>query len=118
MYWPFQPCASCSEKRAKQLAAEREKTCLHRRPFPSWSSTRKHANTSTIFVFWNQRSHIKRSYFLLINLTIAALLVGITELTVVGAFKSEVMLESDIGHSPPEDTSVVSSAVTTSLMRV
>ena len=118
MYRPFQLCTSCSDLRAKQLVAERGKTSLHRRPFPSWSSTRKHANTSTIFVFWNQRSHIKRSYFLLINLTIAALLVGITELTVVGAFKSEVMLESDIGHSLPEDTSMVSGAVTTTLIRV
>ena len=52
-------------------------------------------NTFTIFVFWNQRSGIKRTYFLLINLAIADLLVGITELTVLGAFKFEVMLESD-----------------------
>ena len=44
--------------------------------------------------------------------------IGITELTVVGAFKSEVMLESDIGHSLPEDTSMVSGAVTTTLIRV
>ena len=88
MYRPFQLCTSCSELRAKQLVAERGKTWLH------------------------------RTYFLLINLAIAALLVGITELTVLGAFKSEVMLESDIGHSLPEDTSVVSGAVTTTLMRV
>ena len=52
-------------------------------------------NTFTIFVFWNQRSGIKRTYFLLINLAIADLLVGITELTVFAAFKFEVMLESD-----------------------
>ena len=117
MYRPFQLCTSCSELRAKQLIAERGKTSLHRRPFPSWSSPRKHANTFTIFVFWNKRSRIKRTYFLLINLAIAVLLVGITELTVLGAFKSEVMLESDIGHSLPEETSVVSGAVTTSLMR-
>ena len=103
MYRPFQMCTSCSELRAKQLIAERGKTSLHRRPFPSWSSPRKHANTFTIFVFWNKRSQV--------------LLVGITELTVLGAFKSEVMLESDIGHSLPEETSVVSGAVTTSLMR-
>ena len=119
MDWPFiQPCTSYSELRAKQLVAERGKTSLHRRPFPSWSSTRNHANTSTIFVLWNKRSRIKRTYFLLINLTIAALLVGITELTVLGAFKSEVMPESDIGHSLPEDASLVSGVVTTTLMRV
>ena len=52
-------------------------------------------NTFTIFVFWNQRSHINRTYFLLVNLAIADLLVGITELIVLGAFKFEVMLESD-----------------------
>ena len=53
-------------------------------------------NRFTIFVFWNQRSGIKRTYFLLINLAVADLLVGITELTVLRAFKSEVMLESDV----------------------
>ena len=118
MYRPFQLCTSCSELRAKQQLAERGRTSLHRRPFPSWSSPLKNGNTFTIFVFWNKRSHIKRIYFLLINVAIAVLLVGITELTVLGAFKSEVMLESDIGHSLPEDTSVVSGAVTASLMRV
>ena len=67
----------------------------------------------------HKRSRIKQTYFLLmINLAIADLLVGITELTVVGAFKSEIMVESDIGHSLPEDTRVVSTAVTTTLMRV
>ena len=99
MYRLFQLCTSSSELRAKQLVAERGKTSLHRRPFPSWSSPRKHANTFTIFVFWNKKSRIKRTYFLLINLASAVLLVGITELKVLGAFKSEVMLESDIGHS-------------------
>ena len=52
-------------------------------------------NTFTIFVFGNQRSRLNRTYFLLVNLAIADLLVGITELTVLGAFKFEVMLESD-----------------------
>ena len=52
-------------------------------------------NTFTIFVFWNQRSRINRTYFLLVNLAIADLLVGITELIVLGAFKFQVMLESD-----------------------
>ena len=70
------------------------------------------------FGILEQRSRIKRTYFLLINLAIADLLVGITELTVLGAFKSEVMLKSEIVHSPLEDTSVVSSAVMTTLMRV
>ena len=115
MYRPFQLCTSCSELRAKQLVAERGKTSLHRRPFPSWSSTRKHANTFTKSKIPHKTNLL---FFFLINLGIADLLVAITELTVLGAFKSEVMLESDIGHSLPEDTSVVSGAVTTTLMRV
>ena len=52
-------------------------------------------NTFTIFVFWIQRSRINPTNFLLVNLAIADLLVGITELTVLGAFKFEVTLESD-----------------------
>ena len=36
-------------------------------------------NTITIFVFWTQRSHLKRTCFLLINLAVADLLVGISE---------------------------------------
>jgi len=52
------------------------------------------------------------------NLAIADLLVGITELTVLAAFKSEIMLESYIGQSLPQDTSVVSGAVKTTLMRI
>ena len=45
-------------------------------------------NTFTIFVFWTQRSRLKRTYLLLINLAVADLLVGITELIVIGTFKS------------------------------
>ena len=45
-------------------------------------------NTFTIFVFWTQRSRLKRTYFLLINLAVADLLVGITELIVIGTLKS------------------------------
>ena len=36
-------------------------------------------NTFTIFVFWSKRSHLKRTCFLLINLALADLLVGLTE---------------------------------------
>ena len=35
-------------------------------------------NMFTILVFWTQKSHLKRTYFLLINLAVADLLVGIT----------------------------------------
>ena len=37
----------------------------------------------TIFVFWTERSCLKRTYFLLINLTVADLLVGITEFIII-----------------------------------
>ena len=36
-------------------------------------------NAFTIFVFWSQRCSLRRTYFLLINLAIADLIVGITE---------------------------------------
>ena len=45
-------------------------------------------NTFTIFVFWTERSRLKRTYFLLINLAVADLLVGITELLIIGIAKS------------------------------
>jgi len=46
-------------------------------------------NTFTIFVFWTQRFHIKRTCFLLISLAVADLLVGITEPIVLGTDKFE-----------------------------
>ena len=44
-------------------------------------------NTFTIFVFWSKRSHLKRTCFLLINLALADLLVGLTEAIVRGTTK-------------------------------
>ena len=41
-----------------------------------------------IFVFWTERSRLKRTYFLLINLAVADLLVGITEFIIIGTAKS------------------------------
>ena len=43
-------------------------------------------NIFTIFVFWKHRNRLKRTSFLLINLAVADLLVGITELISIGAF--------------------------------
>ena len=40
-------------------------------------------NTLTIFVFWTHRFHLKQTYFPLLNLAIADLLVGVTESTVL-----------------------------------
>ena len=45
-------------------------------------------NTFPIFVFWTERSPLKRTYFLLINLAVADLLVGITEFIIIGTAKS------------------------------
>ena len=45
-------------------------------------------NTFRIFVFWTERSRLKRTYFLLVNLAVADLLVGITELIIIGTAKS------------------------------
>ena len=42
-------------------------------------------NTFTIFVFWTQRFHLKRTCFLLINLAAADLLVGIAQIVVLAA---------------------------------
>ena len=44
-------------------------------------------NTFTIFVFWTQRPHLKRTCFLLINLAVADLLVGITEPIIIATEK-------------------------------
>jgi len=48
-------------------------------------------NTFTIYVFWTRRFHLKRTCFLLIGLTVADLLVGITEAIVLGANAAEKM---------------------------
>ena len=44
-------------------------------------------NTFTIFVFWTQRSQLKRTYSILINLAVSDLLVGIAEPIVLGTAK-------------------------------
>ena len=43
-------------------------------------------NSFTIFVFWIQRNKLKRTSFLLINLAVADLLVGFTEVVLIGAY--------------------------------
>ena len=42
-------------------------------------------NMFTIFIFWTQRTHLKRTCFLLINLAVADLPVGITEPIILGS---------------------------------
>ena len=44
-------------------------------------------NTFTILVFWTHRSHLKRTCFLLINLAVADLLVGVSECIILGTYK-------------------------------
>ena len=48
-------------------------------------------NSFTIFVFWKQRLHQKRTCFLLINLAVADLLVGISELVGLSTGKFDQM---------------------------
>ncbi|XP_078375723.1 melanocyte-stimulating hormone receptor-like [Oculina patagonica] len=43
-------------------------------------------NIFTIYVFWKHRNRLKRTYFLLINLAVADLLVGLTEPMAAGTF--------------------------------
>ena len=44
-------------------------------------------NTFTVFVFWTQRTHLKRTCLLLINLAVADILVGIAESILLGSEK-------------------------------
>lgn len=44
-------------------------------------------NAFTIFVFWHQRDSLKRAWYLLINLAVADLLVGLTVLTRILTYK-------------------------------
>ena len=51
-------------------------------------------NTFTIIVFWSQRSQLKRTYSILINLAVSDLLVGIAEPIVLGTEKIAKMTAS------------------------
>ena len=44
-------------------------------------------NIFTIFVFWKHRNKLKRTSLLLINLAVADLLVGLTELIAIGTYE-------------------------------
>ena len=58
-------------------------------------------NIFTIFVFWSQRLHVKRAYFLLINLSVADFLVGIAEAVLLAIVKRpNFENESGIIYSP------------------
>ena len=43
-------------------------------------------NSFTIFVFWKNRNKLKRTSFLLINLAVADLLVGLSQMIMTGGF--------------------------------
>ena len=62
-------------------------------------------NTFAIFVFWTQRFHLKRTYFLLISLAAADLLVGITEPIDLGAGTFEKM--TSLGKKEDKITSLL-----------
>ena len=54
-------------------------------------------NAFTIFVFWTERSRLKRTYFLLVNLAVADLLEGITEFIIIGTAKSHNVVREGYG---------------------
>ncbi len=57
-------------------------------------------NILTIFVFWKHRNKLKRTSFLLVNLAIADLLVGVSQLALVGtyAIPQQQIQANDIGN--------------------
>jgi len=59
-------------------------------------------NIFTIFVFWKNHSGLKRPSFLLINLAVADLFVGLTESIAMGSF----YLPQHLGESSFNDTHV------------
>ena len=53
-------------------------------------------NSFTIFVFWKNRNKLKRTSFLLINLAVADLLVGLSQMIMTGGFYNPDSLQTNI----------------------
>ena len=53
-------------------------------------------NSFTIFVFWKNRSKLKRTSFLLINLAVADLLVGLSQMIMTGGLYIPDSLQTNI----------------------
>ena len=53
-------------------------------------------NSFTIFVFWKNRNKLKRTSFLLINLAVADLLVGLSQMIMTGGFYIPDSLQTNI----------------------
>ena len=75
-------------------------------------------NIFTIFVFWTQRFHLKRTCFLLISLAVADLLVGITELFVLLARMFEKLVSLSTAFQVLGSSTSVFFLVVISLERV
>ena len=56
-------------------------------------------NTFTVFVFWKNRKKLKRTSFLLINLAIADLLVGLSQMITTGGFYIPHQTNSTLSES-------------------
>ena len=52
-------------------------------------------NAFTIFVFWKNRNKLKRTTFLLINLAVADLLVGLIQLISTGAYNTILQIQTN-----------------------
>ena len=75
-------------------------------------------NIFTIFVFWKHRYRLKRTFFLLINLAVADLLVGFTELIALGPSDIAGHLEETSFNSAPKANISTAFQVTFSLASV
>ena len=64
------------------------------------------SNIFTISVFWKHRNRLKRTSFLLINLAVADLSVGITEPIALGAFKISEHFE-ETNFKSPRNTNIL-----------
>ena len=65
-------------------------------------------NLFTIFVFWKHRNRLKRTTFLLINLTFVDLLSGLAQLTMIGTFSIPQRIQANIISSGNIATSIQS----------
>ena len=65
-------------------------------------------NLFTIFVFWKHRNRLKRTTFLLINLTLVDLLSGLAQLVVIGTFSIQQQFPGNIMSSENIATSIQS----------
>ena len=70
-------------------------------------------NIFTIYVFWRHRTRLKRTSFLLINLAVADLLVGLVETIVIGTSKIPLQFKRQVLIKSATDKSIFAAFQTT-----